>query len=151
MIRYNNGDIREAKSGYILSGCNSRNSNGSGLAKSLANKWPNVKEAYHLFYAEKGYLNLGEFKIVGVDEDLFVVNIITQDNYGYDGAEYVSYAGIEVGLHSLVGFINRNGLEKTIHAPQIGCGLAGGDWGIVQDIFFKIVPDSFDLNFWIYK
>lgn len=151
-----NGDIREAKSGFILSGCNSRNSNGSGLARSLAEKWPRVKERYHSFYADKGYLDLGDFDAVFITNKtpngrpLYVVNMITQDKFGYDGILYVSYAAIEVGVTNLVRMINRNNLEKSIHTPKIGCGLAGGDWDIVVDIFKRVIPEDFDLTYWDY-
>lgn len=145
-----NGDIREAKSGFIASGCNSRNSNGSGLAKSLAEKWPQVKTSYHDFYAERDYLNLGEIRPVKVGENLYVVNMITQDNFGYDGGLYVSYAAIEIAFDSLVKSINRFGLEKTIHVPKIGCGLAGGDWEVVKEILGRVIPDDFELIHWEY-
>lgn len=153
LVRYNNGDIRTAKSGYIVQGVNSRNSHGSGLAKSISEKWPQVKKEYHKFYSLKGYLGIGEFSIVPVDLELnlHVVNMVTQDNFGYDGKVYVSYSAIEVGLINLCKHIEFNGLEKTIHLPKIGCGLAGGDWSIVSGIISNSTPVDYDVYIWNYK
>lgn len=150
MIRYNNGDIRTAKSGFIIQGCNAMNSHGSGLAKSISEKWPQVKQKYHEFYDRKGYLNLGEFDVIPVEDRVSVVNLISQDNYGYDGSLYVSYAAIEVGLENIIKYIERESLEKTIHLPKIGCGLAGGDWTVVENIIRKVFLGNFNVNIWVF-
>lgn len=154
-----NGDIREAKSGFIIQGVNAQGSMGSGLARSIMEKWPMVRHEYISQFkssnikAREDFLEIGSFHVVSVGDgklNLYVVNLVSQEFYGYSGEELVSYPSIEVGLTNLVRLINKNNLEKVIHTPKIGCGLAGGDWEVVKDIFKRVIPDDFELVYWDY-
>lgn len=157
-----NGDIREAKSGYILQGVNAQGKIGAGLAKSIIKTWPDVKHHYMQNYKNGGdFLFLGSHHFVFCTdevnlrkEELWVVNMVTQEYYGRDGFLYFSYAAFETALVNTIRIINKNAKSsfidtpKTIHFPKIGCGLAGGDWEVVKEIITRIVPDDFRKVFW---
>ena len=76
------------------------------------------------------------------DEPLFyVVNSYTQYNYGRnhsDGDDKpLSYEALTLCLRK----INHKFKGKHIGLPQIGCGLAGGDWEKVKAIIQKELVD----------
>lgn len=156
--QYINGDIREAKSGYIIQGVNAQGKMGSGLAKSIMDKWPNVRQRYIEKYKNQdNNLYLGSCQFVHVEsysgKGLWVVNLVTQENFGYDGELYLSYSGLEVCLHNMVKIIQKGESQNTpniIHVPKIGCGLAGGDWEEVKKIIKKTIPSDFEVIHWDY-
>lgn len=65
------------------------------------------------------------------DYNLHVVNAYTQYNYG--GNKPLDYEALTLCLRKM-NFIFKG---KHIGLPQIGCGLAGGDWNIVKNIIEK--------------
>lgn len=73
----------------------------------------------------------------------YAVNCYTQFGFGSnhtDGSPIpLNYAALELCLMK----INNKFRGKTIGLPQIGCGLAGGDWNIVRDMIKKCLADCF--------
>lgn len=73
----------------------------------------------------------------GTNLPLTVVNAYTQYNYGknhIDGDDSpIDYEALTLCLRKL----NKTFSGKWIGLPQIGCGLAGGDWKIVKEIIQK--------------
>jgi O-acetyl-ADP-ribose deacetylase (regulator of RNase III) len=116
---------------------------GSGLAKVLRERYPKVWDDYAA-HADAHGLHLGEL-IWSVNDPHVVINAITQENYGRDGALYADYEAIlEVFLlldaeakrtqdHPYCAEL-RGGVIEAVAMPLIGCGLAGGDWTIVKEI-----------------
>ena len=144
-------DIRNANSGFIIQGVNAQGKMGKGLAKSIYDRWPNVKSEYiNEYFDNNDFFHLGSFHIVNIKDNLNVVNIVSQEYYGNDGRQYVSYPAIEVALINLIRLINKNKWEKIIHVPKIGCGLAGGNWDVIKGIFKKVIPNDFKLIYWNY-
>ena len=128
------GNLLETTVGVIAHGVNCQNKMGSGVAKALYSKWPDVKAKYHRYceYFSKSNVKpdklLGKYVEVKIDSGPTVVNCFTQLYYGYDGRKYVSYDAIYDCFRNL----SMDYAEIAI--PKIGCGLAGGDWEIVRAI-----------------
>lgn len=152
-IIYIKDDIRNTPLKYIAHGVNCQNAMGSGVAKALFDKWPQVKEQYHSFMNEgmnsgrspKDFLGTYQERIE-VEPDKFVINLFTQLNYGYDGKRYVNYNAI---LTSLRLSIYRYDI-KQMAIPKIGCGLAGGDWNFLEQILTDAFLD-WDVELWVYE
>ena len=74
-------------------------------------------------------------------KSLYVVNSYTQYHYGknhLDGvAKPIDYEALTLCLRK----INHIFKGQHIGLPQIGCGLAGGDWNIVKEIIKKELKD----------
>lgn len=135
MINYTTGDLLEAKEKVIIHGCNNCGVMGSGVAKQIRAKWPNVFEVYHLKYQVFG-LELGSIIPVETQDGKIVVNAITQDGFGQDGQQYVKYDAIEKC------FVAVNDKAKSwevteIAMPRIGAGLGGGDWKMIEEIITR--------------
>lgn len=142
------GDLLQTHLNYIGHGVNCQNRMGSGVAKVLFTKYPEVKEKYHTFYNSVIGVDipepkdfLGMIQPVSVSDGKFVVNMFTQENYGYDGSLYVSYEAIKDCFKTLANI----SFVKEIAIPKIGCGLAGGDWDKVRDIINEATGDKLDV------
>jgi len=143
-MKYLQGDLLKlANKGYfdiIVHGCNCQNVMGAGIAKQ-------IKEQYPLnFEIDKKGILPGTIKSVVYLSKLVVVNAYTQihhttnpknihpNHVGLHDGEYDRYMFIRICMKK----INEIYKGKHIGLPLIGCGLAGGDWGIVE----KIIRDE---------
>lgn len=125
-MNYLNKDIGTVEApALILHGVNCQRAMGSGVAKALYSKWPQVREEYMRFSKEE--MHLGKIASVKVDDNLFVVNCWTQEKYGYDNSVYANAEAIEGCLQQEVSLCKETQIAK-IFAPRIGCGLGGLNW-----------------------
>ena len=153
IVEYIKGDITETELSVIVHGVNCQNVMGSGVAKALFTKWEEVKWKYHAYCEHKEIINsnpdeyyeelLGDVDFVCVERDendktkKTIVNAFTQFDYGYDNKKRVSYWAIS----NCFKYINDFYSGKKIAIPNIGCGLAGGDWDIVKVLIDDATPD----------
>lgn len=140
------GDVTEPKGDgqkLIVHSCNDINAFGSGVASSIAKKWPHVKYGYHE-WAKDGYdFYLGQIHFIKAEDNIVVCNLIGQRSIGgetIDGEFLapVRYEAIYEGLLRIRARI-KNYTNISLHFPLIGCGLAKGDWytvyGLVEEVF----------------
>lgn len=135
-IIYKTGSILDATEKAIVHGVNAQGKMGSGVARVLFERYPNVRSIYldmHHSHLMAGKPFLGSTHLCGNSPHL-VINAVTQDKYGYDGKLYASYEAIlRVFLEINNELAPQLGIE-ALALPKIGCGLAGGDWAIVSEI-----------------
>lgn len=112
----------------IIHGCNCMCNFGAGLAKQIKLHFP---EAYKADLETKKYdkNKLGTYSLAWVD-DLKIINAYTQYNYG-GGKRNADYNAIRKVFRKIAedfptGF--------RLAYPQIGAGLAKGDWSIISEI-----------------
>jgi O-acetyl-ADP-ribose deacetylase (regulator of RNase III) len=74
-------------------------------------------------------------------KDIIVVNSYTQYSYGKNHTDGVSKPLDYEALTLCMRKINHKFKGKHIGLPQIGCGLAGGDWQVVKKIIQKELKD----------
>lgn len=146
MIKYVTGDlIHLAKNGYfdmIGHGCNCFNTMNSGIAKQIREEWPQLyKKDCETKSGDKSKLGTYTGSFIYREQNLtafWVLNLYTQYAYGRDKV-YVDYDAIRKCMIK----IRQNFLHYRVGLPKIGCGLAGGDWKIVE----KIIEDElFDMD-----
>ena len=130
-MKYINKDITTVGGrSVILHGCNDQNRMGSGVAKAIYTKWPEVKEKYHQYgdYCdrEKLPMELGYVSFVWVKDDIMVLNGITQHKFGYDGNKYARPSAILKCLIKACEWCIATGFQ--LYIPRIGSGLGGLDW-----------------------
>src|SRR5262245_16200004 len=104
----------------IIHGVNCQGAMGSGVAKALYTKWPQVREAYMAL--PKASMNLGKVQPVLVGGDLYVLNCFTQSCYGYDGERYADLSAIGDCLGKTAKFCEVVGI-RILYSPRLGCGL----------------------------
>lgn len=137
MIHYIKGNVLDSTAPIIVHGCNCQGKMGSGVAKAVRDKYPEAYEAYARHHSQIG-LELGYSLPVICKDGKIIVNAMTQEYYGYDKKLYTSYDAIR----EVCKFLALTTLVSTpIALPKIGCGLGGGDWGIVSEIIEEELPN----------
>lgn len=136
------GDITEASEDIILHQVNCQNVMGSGVAKALYTKWPQVKSEYHdycdMFKCAED--RLGNICVVAVSEKQLVINCFSQLTFGTTG-KHTNYLAVARCFE----YVNR---KSTVAIPYLyGCGLGGGDWNVVS----ALIEEAFGDRAVIYK
>lgn len=167
-MRYVEGDLCDATQFFIAHGCNAQGVMGSGVAKALRSQWPEIFEPYKrrcdLFKDNRLEL-VGKVVSVHVDGHV-ILNLITQQNYGKDGKKYASYIGIADSiLASLMQYAEPTAtywslpdhIRKAydfdnieIAIPQIGSGLGGLKWQLVEELLKEIEERYENVEFVVY-
>jgi hypothetical protein len=127
-------DLLYIESGAIGHQVNCQGVMNAGLVKKIRERYPIVFEKYkelvtaHAVRDEKKAL-LGVVQPVRVSESLIVYNLFGQFSYGRQEV-HTDYDA----LTTIACKLRDRGVQ--IHLPKrMGCGLGGGDWTRVQDIF----------------
>jgi O-acetyl-ADP-ribose deacetylase (regulator of RNase III) len=85
---------------------------------------------------------------------LYVANMVAQNGIrSANNPKPINYEALEICLGQVAGFAQAMRIPN-IQMPKIGCGLAGGDWNIIQpllekELVFKPYP-ALGLNIYIY-
>ena len=104
MIRIVHGDLLTVTKGYICHQVNCKGVMGSGVAKSIRAKWPDVYDRYRTLsekYKDNPAMLMGRVQPVVVGEGLAVVNLFGQLEYGRDGAAYTSLGALTTACDAL--------------------------------------------------
>lgn len=147
------GDLLEADLNYYCHQVNCQGKMGSGIAKSIKEKWPVVYDRYiETFNYAKRFINISDYllgliNIVEVEKDKNVINMFAQEYYGYDGRRYTSYDA----FWSCLGEIKTNiPKDSKIGFPKgIGCGLGGANWQVIETMIREVLDD--DYKVYIYE
>lgn len=149
MIKHINGSIILAEEDIIAHQTNAQGVMGSGLAKQIRDSFPEAYAQYKRLadsYSDKSNL-LGRSQLVEVREGKYVANLFGQLNYGRSARQYTQYDALEQALITLKNKAQRAGLSVAL-PYLLGCGLANGDWKVVE----KMIDDIFaDYEVTIYK
>jgi O-acetyl-ADP-ribose deacetylase (regulator of RNase III) len=125
----------------IVQSVNCQGKMGSGLAKAIRDKYPQVYDLYRAEY-ELEMLELGYTSYIEVEPDKYVANICGQEFYGYDGKQYTNYDALRNGLEDVK--MMAQALNVDVVIPyRIGCGLGGGDWdGVVLPMVEEVFKEG---------
>jgi O-acetyl-ADP-ribose deacetylase (regulator of RNase III) len=133
-ISYVDGNVFDSDADVIAHGVNCMGAFGAGVAKQIRNRYPEVYRAYITKHTFEGW-KLGDCQIVTLeDNSRQVANLATQFGYGYKRGQkvLVSYDALRYSIRSLFKYCANNNLSLAM--PQIGAGLAGGDWNTIKGI-----------------
>lgn len=127
-------DLLSVPKGIIVHQVNCKGVMGRGLALAIRRKWPVVYDEYMRAYRQ-GKWSLGKIQLVEVGPELYVCNLAGQDGWG-TRKQQTNYDALEEAFFKVRMF------HRPTYAPwNFGCGLAGGDWSIVQPLVEKVFPD----------
>ena len=127
-----NGDlVNGMKTDVFCHQCNCFGKMGAGIAKQIASVYPEVKDADIANFRKNGaYKQLGTILPVKCEDGRICVNMYSQFHYGR-GLQ-TNYEKFEDCLRKLAWYL-KDYPQKTVGFPYgIGCGLAGGNWNIVE-------------------
>lgn len=145
---------KEGKFDVIAHGCNCYCNMGAGIAPQMANafgcdKFTMERDEYKGDVNKLGTIDYEHFPLLR-GNGLMVVNAYTQYSTGFNrltvSTSALDYEALTLCLRKM------NYIFEGLHIglPQIGCGLAGGDWEMVKEIIQKELKDC-DVTIVIYK
>lgn len=126
------GNMLQQERGILVHGCNAQGAMGSGIAGQIRLRYPQAYEDYYDEWKKNRSLELGTvvFSDIDLGQGFIIANAITQKHFGHDGKKYVSYEAVYNAMAAVFNEAIDRGL--SVHYPQIGAGLAGGDWAVIQ-------------------
>jgi O-acetyl-ADP-ribose deacetylase (regulator of RNase III) len=137
-IQYITGDATNPQTEglrVITHCCNDIGVWGAGFVIALSRRWPEPEAIYR----RAGKLELGEVQFCKVDSDqpTLVANIIGQHQVGSQGRiPPIRYEALRLGFQTIANSVLpfRDKTPVSVHMPRIGCGLAGGDWALIEPL-----------------
>lgn len=142
-IKYLKGDATKPQSedgqGIIAHVCNDVGGWGAGFVTAISKKWPQPESEYRKLSKNKRKVGNVQFIVVG--PNLVVANMVGQNGLKFNefGVPAVNYAAIEITMDKVCKMADSMGVD--VHIPRIGCGLAGGDWELMEFILNRIVRE----------
>lgn len=124
--------------------CNNINAFGAGFAGAVAQKYPLVKENYHLLGLKFLQNNFGHSQFIKVFEDktyghsLTFANMIAQNGLiNNKNTRPLNYIALCKSMTIVSQYIEKKfdkDEQVQIHCPKFGCGLAGGNWNFIEQL-----------------
>ena len=146
MITIQDGNILNADVDCIVNPVNTVGVMGAGLAKKIANRFPNLQKPYAEACKTKE-LDIGKvwFWQVHGPESLWIANFATKRHY--ERPSEIEF--IESGIPSLIQGIRKNGIQ-SVAIPALGCGLGGLVWPRVKEIIISAFETETDIRVHLY-
>jgi O-acetyl-ADP-ribose deacetylase (regulator of RNase III) len=132
--------------------CNDIGVWGAGFVKALSDRWDGPEKQYRLWHQNRGIypFRLGRIQIVDITPTVSVANMIAQHGVqrraGSDEPP-IRYDAVGICL----GKVKTVAVEReaTVHMPRIGCGLAGGQWTLIEPIIHQALSIN-DVPVYVY-
>lgn len=131
-----NGDALELATGVLVHGCNTEGIMGSGIARGVKARYPNVFDVYKQAQLDNG-LKLGSCSIALARDDLYIVNAVTQTlGVPPDRLYPVSYDAIARCFNIVNTAMNQIDPDFSMNLcfPKIGAVRGGGNWNVILEI-----------------
>lgn len=155
-IKYVVGDATlpimcENEKSIIVHCCNTLGAWGAGFVIPLAKHYPLVKDSYKK-YIHSGNVRLGDVDEVKVTDNIYIENLIGQSFlYPSQMEKYlVIIKPLKRDLKKIITLFEGINETYSIHMPRIGCGLAGGDWNIIENIIKRTFINKANVNVYVY-
>ena len=160
MINVIKGNLLESNCDYICHQVNCQGKMNSGIAKQIREKWPVVYNNYMLkcdavsdLTIKTNDILLGSIQIVGLWEDYYstdlhqsVINMFSQEHYGYDGRRYTSYDAFWNCLNLIKQTVPKG---RSIAFPyNIGCCRGGANWDVIFAMIVAVLNEDYDIYFY---
>jgi O-acetyl-ADP-ribose deacetylase (regulator of RNase III) len=159
-IHYKTGNLLDAPVDYICHQVNCQGRMASGIAKQIRDRWPIVYEQYMAGINERrkkveelcgqwesqidvSETLLGHGQNIPVSDNLTVINMFSQQYYGYDGKKYTSYDAFWDCLQGIALTVPKG--SKIGFPYKIGCGLGGASWPVIFQMIDEVLGEDFQV------
>jgi O-acetyl-ADP-ribose deacetylase (regulator of RNase III) len=139
-IRYVSGDLfaNAHHAEALAHGCNCKGSMGAGIAVGFRERYPEMFEQYRdLCKSSPRRFNPGDCFLYKSDDQPWVFNLATQEDYWHDRA---TYAAIETALTRMREQADAEGVT-SIALPRVGAGKGGLSWKKVKAVIERVLGD----------
>jgi len=141
----------------IVHCCNDKGLWGKGFVVALSKRWTEPELAYRRWWnsskedlgGDYPPFRLGEAQLVQVERNMWVANLIGQCGIRSSANRIpIRYDAIAHGLLRVANWAGPP-LGASVAMPRIGCGLAGGDWNVIEEIINETLVVN-DIDVYIY-
>ena len=142
-IIYKNGNLLDAQTDVIAHQVNCQGVMGSGVAKQIKEKWPNVFNEYMEAYntIDRKAI-LGSCQLVRIGDNRYVCNLFGQLYYGISTTRYTSYDGLYIALETLVKRMSGYKLNSVAIPYKMSSDRGGADWNVVLAMIESVFKDT---------
>lgn len=149
MIKIVDGDLLQSNLPLIAHQTNCLGVMGAGIAKSIKNKWSTQYTNFcKLLKYSKELLGKCQVCITGDEPINLVANLFGEYSFTESVAPYENrHTDFKKALLNLKDFCENNEITELGIPYKLGCGLAGGDWDGVQELF----ANDTTMTLYIYK
>lgn len=140
MIKHLQCNIFDSGADVICQQVNCKGVMGSGLAKQVKERHPEVYEAYISYCRDAQHPLLGTWNFSkAMNADYWIMNLFGQDDYGRD-KQHTDYEALRKSMLAAKEVLGKN---VTIAFPsKMGCDRGGGNWDIVYNMIKEIFADQ---------
>jgi O-acetyl-ADP-ribose deacetylase (regulator of RNase III) len=143
MIKEIKGDLLDCEANVIIHCCNCQCVMGAGIAKQIAEKYPEADKV-DKNTRPGDETKMGGFSHARTWDNKIVVNLYAQYSMGH-GRRHLDYEAFYSGLSKIADKCAATHRERgsvVVGLPKlIGCGLAGGSWlvvlAMIEDVFSR--------------
>lgn len=142
MIKIVEGDLLQAREHIIAHQVNCMGVMGSGVAKQIRNKYPQVYEEYlekvdeYTVGEDLRKELLGHVQAVVIDEDKIIVNMFAQHKFGADGKQYTDTEALFKCLLAIRKVAEKNKISVAL-PYKVGSFRGGAKWEEVEELIIK--------------
>jgi len=148
MVTYVKGDATRPQGDgtkIIAHVCNNIGAWGKGFVLALDKLSPEPRKVYRdlvrelIIFGNKPTLTLGTMTLAEVERgNLYVANMVAQRGLrSATNPVPLDYDALEKSLETLA--VTAEIFAASVHMPRIGCGLAGGNWDVVESIINRVL------------
>lgn len=130
------GDVLQSKANLICHQCNTLGIMGGGLALQVKRQAPSVFDEYKKLcdeHKENTSELMGCVQYCRFNEDSEIANVFGQNDVGY-GERMTDYDALKKAFADIREYAKSHKISTIAIPKYFGCGLAGGDWGVVLPI-----------------
>ena len=147
MVNYVKGNLLDSNCDYICHQVNCQGVMGSGIARQIRERWPEVYKDYRDWYeliTSNHAIMLGANDYTPVDDyTKTVISMAAQFCCGYDGKKYTSYDAFYSCLKQITIDVPKG--RKIGFPKNIGCGLGGGNWKVISALIEEILGNDYEV------
>ena len=150
-INFIKQDLTISDADYICHQVNCQGKMNSGVAKAIREKWPIVYTTYwNTFLNESNLLgtiltvDLNDYEPKTWPESPIVINMFSQEHYGYDGKRYTSYDAFWSCLWHIKEFVPKG--SKIAFPYKIGCDRGGANWNVIYTMITTVLSGDYNIE-----
>lgn len=150
-IRHGRGDLLRATAQCIVHQVNCMGVMGSGVAKQIRDRWPEVYESYKKLCDLKAIqvgdpsVLLGYADCVKVPTGQVIFSVFGQHNYHRPHTtprRYTNYEAVYKGLEAVRSYMLARGLASAAFPYRMSCDRGGASWGIIFEMIKDVFKDT---------
>lgn len=157
-IIFKEGDLLDAQTDVIAHQVNCQGVMGSGVAKQIKEKWPEVFESYKQSCEDSRIYPYTIYQLMGRcdsgpdpnGQKPYIANLHAQLNYGVDGKRYTDYEALYQSLEHLRQIMAEYKFVSVAFPYKMSSDRGGADWDVVLAMIKSVFKNT-DVTIEIWK